>query len=510
MDRRNFLGLSAAAIAAGAGAWSYGSSLRAAEDVTGRQRLAMPPLLDTRQTGRLSLTALPGATSFLGGPPLHTAGYNSGFMGPTIVMQNGALDARLENRLSEPVTSHWHGLLVPGHHDGGPHTPTESGKVWADVMHLNQRPTTAWYHSHTHGSTARQVYAGLAGVIHYTDGRDDQRGLPSTYGVDDLTLVIQDRRFDASGRMAYSPDTTDILNGFHGERMLINGQFNAVAVVPRGMVRLRLLNGSNARVYTLHMSDRRPLHVIGSDGGFLTRPSETSYLRIAPGERYEVLVDFASGPPPILMSAVGLSAKILEFATDDSLAPRIVRLPTDLGAEPFTMPDENMPTRRLSLTVGGSSNFEVRNSDSGAAQSGHAAHGAHVVAPAKTQMIGAGPNGELGVAMNDFGINGRAYDARRIDFQVKLGTYERWLVTGGGAGVAHPFHVHGVHFRIVSTGGLTPAPEEGGWKDTALISGQLEIIVRFDHPAPKEAPYMFHCHILEHEDSGMMGQFMVA
>src|SRR5262249_37683376 len=151
-------------------------------------------------------------------------------------------------------------------------------------LEIAQRPTTAWYHSHAHGATARHVYAGLAGVIHQTDGRDDARGLPSRYGVDDLTLIIQDRRFDAAGRMIYNPGTTDFLNGFQGERVLVNGQWNAVASVPKGIVRLRLLNASNARFYTLHLSDRRAMHLIASDGGFLPKPYELDYLRLAPGE----------------------------------------------------------------------------------------------------------------------------------------------------------------------------------------------------------------------------------
>ena len=502
MRRRDFLGLSGVALTAAA--WPFADrDWRALAQGTQRPRLSMPPLLDTRKTGKLSLVAQTGQTSFAGGPPNLTAGYNSGFMGPTIVMQNGALDARVENRLNEPVTSHWHGLLVPGHHDGGPHTPVEPGKAWADMMQLDQQPTTAWYHSHTHGATARHVYAGLAGVIHHTDGRDDDRGLPSTYGVDDLTLVIQDKRFDDAGKLVYTPDTTDILNGFHGERILVNGQFNSVAVVPRGIVRLRLLNGSNARIYSLHMSDRRPMYVIGNDGGFLGKPVELTFLRIAPGERFEVLVDFGQGAPPLLMNSSGISMKILEFATDDALKPRITRVPDTLGSGLAPLPEGNFPVRRISLTMGGGSSFELRNVSQLA--SGHGGHGGHT---GHGPVLGAGPNGELGVVMTDFGINSRPYDVRRIDFQVKRGTHERWLVSGGG-GVIHPFHVHGVHFRIVTTGGGAPQPEESGWKDTHPINGQLEIIVRFDHEAPREAPYMYHCHILEHEDSGMMGQFTV-
>jgi FtsP/CotA-like multicopper oxidase with cupredoxin domain len=112
-------------------------------------------------------------------------------------------------------------------------------------------------------------------------------------------------------------------------------------------------------------------------------------------------------------------------------------------------------------------------------------------------------------AVGDFGINGRPHDIARIDAEVELGSVERWFIGGGGV-VEHPFHVHGVHFRIVSEGGGAPArPENRGWKDTVVISGETEIIARFTHSAGREAPFMYHCHILEHEDAGMMGQFTV-
>lgn len=496
MNRRRFLGLSAASLALTAPLigrpWSAAAQ-------PGRPRLQMPPLLDTRASGRLQLTALAGETSVLGGPPAPTAGYNAGFMGPTIVMQNGPLALRLENKLHEPVTAHWHGMLVPGEHDGGPHRGVAPGEVWRADMQIGQRPNTAWYHSHPHGATARHLYAGLAGVIHQTDGRDDQRGLPSRYGIDDLTLIVQDRRFDDNGRMVYIPESIDILNGFHGERILVNGQFDKTAAVPRGVVRLRFLNASNARIYNFHFSDRRPFHLIATDGGLLPKPVEMTYLRMAPAERAEILVDFATGPAPVLMSASGLATKILEFAVDEKAKARITRLPNSLDADVPTAVTEGLPTRSFTLNMGGGSTGEFAPTTD--AHSGHGASGPH--------LIGAGPGGELGVTMNDFGINGRAYDMGRIDFQAKLGSYERWLIGGGGVGVIHPFHVHGVHFRVLSTAGARPGPEDSGWKDTCLVAGQIEILVRFERTAGPTAPFMYHCHILEHEDSGMMGQFTV-
>ncbi len=428
----------------------------------------MPPLLDTRATGRLALAATSGSTTFAGGPRVPTAGFNQAYLGPTILMQNGELAAEVHNTLNEPISAHWHGILVPGQHDGGPHLPIAPGATWRPDMTIGQDPATVWYHSHIHERTAKQVYFGLAGVIHVTDGQDDARGLPSTYGIDDLTLVLQDRRFDTKGRMVYDPSMMDIMHGFAGNRMLVNGQVNATAVVPKGVVRLRLLNGSNARIYTLFFDDTRPMHLLATDGGFLPAPIAIDTLRLAPGERAEILVDFSGGNAPILMSDPGQAYGILQFETDATLATRITSLPEQLNGALEDLSGAKVVTRQVSLDMGMGG-----------------------------MMMGGGR----------FAINGRPYNMRRVDFEVALGSVERWQIRS--TMVAHPFHVHGVRFRVITENGGPPRPENTGWKDTVLVPGEAEILVRFDQPASRETPFMFHCHILEHEDAGMMGQFTV-
>jgi FtsP/CotA-like multicopper oxidase with cupredoxin domain len=301
-----------------------------------------------------------------------------------------------------------------------------------------------------------------------TDGQDDARGLPSTYGVDDLTLVLQDRRFDASGRMVYDPSMMDVMHGFAGNRMLVNGQANATAVVPSGLVRLRLLNGSNARNYTLFFDDARPMHLVATDGGYLPAPVALDTLRLSPGERAEIIVDFSGGTAPVLMSDPGQAFGVLQFDTDTTLATRITRLPEQLDGAPEDLPTAEIVTRQISLDMGMGG-----------------------------MMMGGG----------GFAINGRPYDMDRIDFEVTRGTVERWQIRSSM--VAHPFHVHGVRFRVVTENGGPPRPENAGWKDTVLVPGEAVIIARFDQPASRKTPFMFHCHILEHEDAGMMGQFTV-
>ena len=469
MHRRTFLGTVAATAVLGRPARADGPAL------------AMPPLRDTTATGRIAITAQRGRTVFGGGAASDTMGFDQPYLGPTIRLRAGSKAARLANALDEEMSVHWHGLLVPGPQDGGPHSAIAPGDAWDGSLDFDQPPATLWYHSHAHGRTARHVHGGLAGMVQITDGRDADRGLPSDYGVDDLAVIIQDRRFDAQGRSHYDPSMTDILNGFHGDRILINGQRDAVAVVPRGIVRLRFLNASNARVYTLHMHDLRPMHLIATDGGFLPAPVPVTYLRLATGERAEVLVDFDAASPPVLMSNKGTRMRILDFAVDDRMPARIRRVPDTLDALADDLPREGVPARRFTLNLGGGS--------VGAPM----AHGGHSHAH----------------AVEDFGINGRPFRMDRIDFALRQGVVERWVIGGGGA-VDHPFHVHGVQFRVLREGGgMRPRPENSGWKDTVLVAGETEILMRFGVPAPDSHPYMYHCHILEHEDAGMMGQFTV-
>lgn len=467
MNRRRFLTSAAAAFAmmpAG-----FGLGVRSAI-ASSQARLKMPPLLDTRQTGRLPLSARAGSLSLSGGQANATAGFSQDYLGPTIIMQNGPLAAEVENTLSEAISVHWHGLLVPGEHDGGPHLPIKPGQRWSPDMSIAQQPATAWYHSHIHGRTAEQVYSGLAGVIHVTDGRDAERGLPVDYGIDDLTLVLQDRRIDAAGRMIYDPSMMDVMHGFMGNRILVNGQAGAVAAVPAGIVRLRLLNGSNARSYDLSFDDGRPMHLVATDGGFLPAPVALTVLSLSPGERVEILVDFAESDAPVLMSGIEQPFGVLDFAVDDTMSARITSLPDTFGSALEDLSGTEMRTREISLDMGMGG-----------------------------MMMGGG---------GGFAINQRPFAMDRIDLEVALGSVERWIVRS--TMIAHPFHVHGALFRVASENGAPPRPENLGWKDTVLVPGETEIVMRFDQPASSDKPFMFHCHILEHEDAGMMGQFTVS
>ncbi len=492
IGRRKFmagLGAGAAALASPSGLWAQSA---------GRFPLIMPPLLDASETGRFELTAMAGKMRFGDGDESETWGFNRPFLGPTLRLRSsGETAASVSNDLPEEVSVHWHGLIIPGDVDGGPHQSIAPRETWAPVLPVDQRPATLWYHSHIHGKTAPQVYKGLAGVMHLSDGLDKDRGLPGEYGVDDLTLVLQDRRFDRGGRMVYDPGMRDGMMGFSGNVLLVNGQYQPFATVPRGIVRLRILNGSNARIYSLAMDDGRDLHLIGTDSGLLDRPMALQSVVIAPGERVELLVDFGSGGDAALISAPEINSEgggmmggmsgsarppidrpvdpetaftVLPFRVDERRPAAIDRLPESLGGELAAVTTPVDVTRHLTLDM---------------------------------RM---GPSMMLG-GSNRFSISGEPFDMGVINHSVKLGATERWRVTGQM--LMHPFHVHGCAFQVVAENGGPVRPQNLGWKDTVLVNGEAEILVRFDRPAAKDAPFMYHCHIREHEDGGMMGQFTV-
>ena len=168
-------------------------------------------------------------------------GISASYLGPVVRARRGSTVAfRVENRLNEETTLHWHGLWVPSHVDGGPHNAIKPGAVWSPEITITQPAATTWFHPHGHGTTARQVYSGLAGMMIISDGADGDRGLPSTYGIDDLPLVLQDKRFGRGGMLIYDPDMMDVMHGFQGDTLVVNGAISPVARVPAGYARLRL------------------------------------------------------------------------------------------------------------------------------------------------------------------------------------------------------------------------------------------------------------------------------
>lgn len=468
-----------------------------------KRRLPIPKLMESTGDAPLELTMGAGEWEILPGVATPTIGFNGPYLGPTIRVREGQ-DVPLvyRNTLTEAVAIHGHGLHVSGELDGGPQREIEPGGSWSLELPVRQQACTSWYHPHTHGRTGPQTYNGLAGFFIIEDENSDSVPLPKTYGVDDLPVLVQDRTLDSRGRLVYAADNVE--DGFMADSITVNGITNPTRAVPAGLVRLRLLNGSNARYYRFRFSDDRVFHAIATDGGFLEEPVPVREIVMLPGERNEIVVDFSDGSPATLVSGPQQSSvantgrgdrrgrgrrddwepggltdafEILEFTVDPQLPAVRTPMPRQLN-------DIGRPTVRRDWPV---RRFELFMEDA--------------------DRRGGRSAGEGGGAHRSMGINGLAMDMGVINERVRRGQWERWDVRSFDG--SHPFHVHGCSFLVLNQDGRPVADEAAGWKDTVRVDDRAEFIVRFDHEATDEYPYMYHCHILEHEDRGMMGQFTV-
>lgn len=209
----------------------------------------------------------------------------------------------VENQLPfEPTTLHWHGLYVPAAADGGPHNVIEPGDTWQPEFRVQQRASTLWYHSHLMGKAGEQVNKGLAGLIIIDDEECARTNLPSNYGVDDIPLIVQDRRFNEDGSFGYVDSMQDVMAGLYGDRILVNGTISPVFTPETNKIRFRVLNGANARIFNFGFSDERAFDVVASDGRLLSAAAAVRSVVLDPGERVEIVVDFSNRKPVQLIS----------------------------------------------------------------------------------------------------------------------------------------------------------------------------------------------------------------
>jgi blue copper oxidase len=444
------------------------------------------PAIPTMDGTNATLTAQAVKQSY-GTGTLDALGYSSaGWLGPTLLVKQGdLLGVQFKNTMSEATNLHWHGLAVPADQDGYPDSTTASGSSKSYSFPVTARAGLYWYHPHSNGSTARQAYRGLAGLIRVSDATEEALGLPS--GRDEIPLVIQDKRL-AGGVLNYAPTTAEVMTGYLGETMIVNGAAFPVATVRRGWVRLRLLNGSNARVLNLALENGQAMKLIGSDGGLLDQTVSVSKVLLGPAERVDVLVDFSG-----LAAGASTYLRCETFAnggTQGSQAFRILKLTADtavgdLRTPPTALSALSLPSQAASLRT---RTFAL-NGMSG------------TMSTSMTSSTG------MGSGMHT--INGKTWNRSRIDETVTVGETEVWEFSNPSDEI-HPIHIHGLQFALLSrTGGrgALEAPEKG-WKDTfLLLPGEtVRIVLTFpNHPGL----FLLHCHNLEHEDDGMMLQFLI-
>ncbi|WP_341320136.1 multicopper oxidase domain-containing protein [Solibacillus sp. FSL H8-0523] len=431
----------------------------------GEQALTFPPLLTPTSTDGnqivYELTAQQGNMTFVDGVETATYGYNGNFLGPVLRLEQGQeVTIKLTNDLPEPTTFHWHGLEVAGDaRDGGPHAVIEPGVTETIQFTVNQQAATLWYHPHPMGYTAKQVYKGLAGLLYIEDATSKSLHLPNDYAINDFPIILQDRTL-LDGELVYE-EVANTMSTL-GDTVMINGVVNPALTAPKEKVRLRILNGSNALTYYLKFENDMPFQLLATDGGFLQEASELTKLTLGAGERVEILVD--------LTQVEGNTLALLN--NDTVLMPINItgdakEIQYDKELTTFDVPDEiaqQEPTKSITME---------------------------------------------GMTEN-FLLNGQSFDPDRIDLRQKQGVTEIWeienIITDEGA-MAHPFHIHGTQFLVISVNGKTPDASMQGYKDTITVQpmDKVRIAVRF----PEKGIYMFHCHILEHEDVGMMGQIEI-
>lgn len=426
--------------------------------------LKMPPILeDTNpdpEIADFTISADEGSTEFVEGLPADTIGYNGSYLGPVIRVNRGErVNINVQNKLGFPTTVHWHGLVVEGEMDGGPHQGILPEESWKPSFTVDQPAATLWYHPHLMGSSADQVYFGLAGLIYIDDEVSRSLDLPDEYGKNDIPLIVQDRNFKSDGNFDYR---TSMMGVTPGDKILVNGTVNPYLDVDREQVRLRILNASNSENFNFRLSDSSEFKQIASDGGFLKEPIERRSVRLSPGERAEIVVDF-SKTERNTVSLISGNKTFIDFNVSET------------RGDSFGIPDSLGDVE--DIAVGDNPNVRVF----------------------ELQSMGATGT-----------INGKSFDMDRIDEEVNIGETEIWVVRNLGGMMqteGHPFHVHGTQFQVVSRDGKEPPSWERGFKDTVFVrSGEeVRLKVRFS----KTGVFMYHCHILEHEDGGMMGQFSV-
>lgn len=459
-----------------------------------QNQLLIPPTLSGTD---ISLTLQQGTHSFFSGTTTQTMGANGDILGPTLMLNQGDfVNFSIKNEIGETTTIHWHGMHVSAVNDGGPHTTILAGETWTPSFTVMDKASVFWYHPHLHAHTNEHVSKGIAGLIIVKDDEEAALDLPRDYGVDDFPLVIQTKDFNADNQIVVPSNSDDVA--------MVNATIDPVLQVPAQVVRFRTLNGSSMRTFNLGLSSNADFYQIGSDGGLLKEPYQTKRVRISQGERAELLIDFSGmeGQTVYLMSYAselqngiygaanagmmpmltlngykpnplnGADFNLLKFEVGSATANPVTSIPTTLvDVVPYNENDANT-TRKLTFTP----------------EQG-------------------GPNHLNG----KFLINGASFDLDVINYTIPLNNTEIWEIRNQ-SGISHPFHIHDVQFNILSRNGATPPVNEQGWKDVVLIRPMetIRFITKFEDFADDSVPYMYHCHLLIHEDEGMMGQFKVS
>jgi len=438
-------------------------------------------------------------------------------LGPSIAWRYGhQVHTEVTNNLGDTTTTHWHGAHVPVHTDGGPHQPIAPGATWSIDFEIKDKSSTMWYHPHAMGTTYEQVQTGLSGMIYVedpTDGTDDpiltaiHDTLPHTYGVDDFPLIVQTKFFDIDsignvtikGGCCGPPGTAGYKSGYE---YIINGSMNPYLEVPANMIRVRILNGDGKFTFNLGIGDLNfnpeTFQYIATNAGYTDTTYAMQQVYVSPGDRTEWLIDLRGRTPgdtlylinfaddiPSGSGIIGNGATTQSYAVNKAILKFIIQ-PNTLAPSPIA----TFPIGLHPLEIPAYYSYTKRRNKA---------------------FTGTGP----------YLINNTPMDMMVVNDTIMLDSTEIWTITNNTT-KAHPWHIHDIHFYVteVLDGTGTPLNKSlypqifSGPLDVVLIEPgwTLSYVANFSDFGTAIAPdssYMYHCHILPHEDKGMMGQFVV-
>ncbi len=440
-----------------------------------------------------------GITQFYPGINTPTFGINGTIMAPTLMVRKWDLvTMNVKNNLvgsGNSTTLHWHGLHVPAMADGGPHQVINQGITWSPQFRILNSAASYWYHPHGDNKTDLHVSKGIAGMIIVTDSTEDSLDLPRNYGIDDFPLIVQTKAFDVLNQIAIATEGDTAV--------CVNGTVNPYVAAPAQVIRLRIVNGASMRTFNFGFTGNKSFSMIAGDGGLLDSAVTLTRVRLSPGERAEILVDltgmqgqsitlksFSSEFPNGIYGAYivkgSLGGTIPEYDLNPLNGKDFEVLKINIGpATPNAV--TTIPTR-LTKNILWSDFTNTRN----------------IIMQPDT------PNSAMGQVMGPFNINGAHFDIHKINAIITLNNIEKWRVTNNTS-IAHPFHIHDMHFYLVSVNGGAVPKHERGKKDVVFVmpNQYVEFITKFEDFTDSHTPYMYHCHLLHHEDDGMMGSFIV-
>ncbi|MEU6311882.1 multicopper oxidase family protein [Streptomyces sp. NPDC047014] len=433
-------------------------------------RMPSPPVLSPVSTlggqDTYAVTIKEVTREIIPGTQTKVLTYDGHFPGPVLRARSGRrVVIRHRNQLTMPVAVHLHGGNVSPDNDGAPMDTFAPGTSRTYTYPNQQSAAGLWFHDHAHHMESEHVYRGLSATYLLTD--DTERALPLPAGQYEIPIALRDAHFDDAGQLHYVMDDV-----FGRTTLLANGRPTPYVEVAARKYRFRLLNSSNMRFFQLRLADGGQITQIGTDGGLLERPFTTDTVGLSPAERADVVIDFSRypvGTKIVLENTLGPGTpeqvgKVLRFDVVRT-APDPSRIPDRLR----TLPP--MAKATVERTV-------VLSMDEDGRQE---------------------PRGFM---------DGRVWDAQRIDQTVTHGTSEIWTVTNTNKLAPHNFHMHLVQFRVLERNGAPVTPAEAGLKDTVrLFPGEtVKLHATFD---TYRGTYVYHCHLLDHSAMGMMANFRI-